>query len=204
MLDSAIKNVAARTKLRHTIFGQFFANPQTTGAICASSPELSKLITEDIGVEDASCVVELGPGTGAVTGFIASSVKPEAKFFAVELNKRMFAAIKKRYPDVKVYNECASKLPELLEKEGCRHADVVISGLPWASFPDELQEEILDSVVAVMPKGGAFATFAYLQGTFLPAGRSFKKRLTKYFSKVVKSKVIWRNLPPAFVYRCWK
>jgi hypothetical protein len=52
--------------------------------------------------------------------------------------------------------------------------------------------------------GGAFATFAYLQGTFLPAGRSFKKRLTKYFSKVVKSKVIWRNLPPAFVYRCWK
>ena len=204
MFDSALKNVAARSGMRHTIFGQFFANPLTTGAICASSPELSQLITEGIGIENASCVVELGPGTGAVTGFIAKGVSPASKFFAVELNKDMFVALKRRYPKVKVYNDCASNLPSLLHQEGCNHADAVISGLPWASFSDDLQEDILNSIVSVLPSGGAFATFAYLQGTLLPTGRNFRKRLKKHFSKVEKSKVIWMNLPPAFVYRCWK
>lgn len=190
--------------MRHTIFGQFFANPLTTGAICASSPELSNLITEDIAIEKASCVVELGPGTGAVTGFISDKVAPQSKFFAVELNHDMFIALKRRYPKVKVYNDCASNLPDLLSKEGCKHADAVISGLPWASFSDDLQEDILNSIVSVLPEGGVFATFAYLQGTILPTGLNFKKRLRRHFSKVEKSKVIWMNLPPAFVYRCWK
>ncbi len=204
MLDSTLKNVAVRSGMRHTIFGQFFANPLTTGAICASSPELSNLITEDIAIEKASCVVELGPGTGAVTGFISDKVAPQSKFFAVELNHDMFIALKRRYPKVKVYNDCASNLPDLLSKEGCKHADAVISGLPWASFSDDLQEDILNSIVSVLPEGGVFATFAYLQGTILPTGLNFKKRLRRHFSKVEKSKVIWMNLPPAFVYRCWK
>jgi len=204
MFDTALKTVAAKSGVKHTIFGQFFTKPMTTGAICASSPELSKLITEGIGVENASCVVELGPGTGAVTGFIAKAISDKTKFFAVELNRDMYVAIKHRFPNVKVYNDCASNLPELLAKEGFAHADSIISGLPWASFPDELQEDILSAIVKALPVGGSFATFAYLQGTLLPAGRNFKKRLKRHFSKVEKSKVIWFNIPPAFVYRCWK
>ena len=204
MFDSTLRSVAAKSKMRHTIFGQFFSRPMTTGAICASSPELSKLITEGVDIDKAACVVELGPGTGAVTGFIADAVSPESKFFAVELNHDMFIALKRRFPHVKVYQDCASNLPILLEKEGCKHADVIISGLPWASFSDNTQEEILNAIVDALPPGGSFATFAYLQGTVLPAGRNFKKRLRRHFSKVEKSKIIWVNIPPAFVYRCWK
>jgi len=204
MFETALKTGAPKTGMKHTIFGQFVSKPLTTGAICASSPELSKLITMDIGIEKAATVVELGPGTGAVTTFIVDAVSPKTNFFAIELNPDMYVAIKNRFPTVKTYHDCASNLPKILHKEGLKEVDIVISGLPWASFSDELQEEILSSIIDTMPKGGVFATFAYLQGTILPTGRNFKKRLKRYFSKIEKSETIWMNLPPAFVYRCWK
>jgi phosphatidylethanolamine/phosphatidyl-N-methylethanolamine N-methyltransferase len=36
----------------------------------------------------------------------------------------------------------------------------------------------------------------------LPAGGRFFKLLKKNFSEVKKSPVVWKNVPPAFVYRC--
>jgi phosphatidylethanolamine/phosphatidyl-N-methylethanolamine N-methyltransferase len=81
---------------------------------------------------------------------------------------------------------------------------VMISGLPWAAFPLALQEEVLDAVVAALRPGGRFTTFAYLQGTLLPAGRRFRRRLDEHFCEVRRSPVVWRNFPPAFVYRCRK
>ena len=37
----------------------------------------------------------------------------------------------------------ATELSRLLGERGLRQADVVISGLPWAAFPDELQRGLL-------------------------------------------------------------
>lgn len=190
--------------MRDSIFAQFLTRPLTTGAVLPSSPELSRAMTADIDIESARTVVELGPGTGAVTGFIAESISPEASFFAVELNPAVIKALKKRHPKVKVYHDCASNLPHLLRKEGRETVDIVLSGLPWASFSDAVQEEILGAIVSTMPEGGVFATFAYLQGTLLPSGVNFKKRLHKYFRSVEKSQVVWLNIPPAFIYRCRK
>ena len=64
------------------------------------------------------------------------------------------------------------------------------------------QQEILENVLASLRPGGCFTTFAYLQGLMLPAGRRFRKRLCEIFDKVETTPVVWRNLPPAFVYRC--
>ena len=95
-------------------------------------------------------------------------------------------------------------MPRLLEQTGQTHADVILSGLPWASFPNWLQDEILNAILVSLPEGGSFATFAYLQGMLLPAGIRFRKKLNSFFRKVETSPVVWRNIPPAFVYRCHK
>lgn len=187
-----------------TILKQFFKDPQATGAIAASSPGLARVITSEIGLETATTVVELGPGTGAFTGRIIKTIPTNATFFAVELNTEIVKAFQKRYPDVKIHTECATKLVELLKKENVESVDVVVSGLPWAAFPDQLQEDILGAVVESLAPGGVFTTFAYLQGLLLPAGKKFRKRLDDNFSSVAKSKTVWANLPPAFVYRCRK
>ncbi len=189
---------------RASITGQFLKNPLTTGAICASSPKLAKTMVSGINISEADVIVELGPGTGAITGSIRKAIRPDALFFAVELNETVITVFKERFPREKIYHDSASNLPNLLKLEHVQQANIILSGLPWASFPATLQDEILEAVTSVMPKNAVFATFAYLQGTLLPTGVRFKKRLHKYFSRVEKSPIVWRNIPPAFVYRCWK
>jgi phospholipid N-methyltransferase len=190
--------------LKSTILGQFIRNPRSIGALCPSSAQLSKTITSEIEIEKAKSVVELGPGTGAITNSILKSIAPETNFFAVELNHNILAAFQKRFPKTKVYHESASNLHLLLEQEGLEYVDVIVSGLPWAAFPDNLQNEIMQSVINSLRPGGVFTTFAYLQGTLLPTGQKFKKKLDRYFTTVSKSPVVWCNFPPAFCYRCIK
>ena len=183
---------------------QFLRKPLTTGAICPSFPDLSRLMTSNIGIEKAKVVVELGPGTGAITRFILEKLQKESIFFAVELNESVLPVFKERFPDQDIYNESASNLPEILKRRGLSTADVILSGLPWASFSSALQDEILTAILKALPEDGAFATFAYLQGTILPTGIKFRKKLKQYFSRVETSRIAWLNIPPAFVYRCWK
>ena len=57
-----------------------------------------------------------------------------------------------------------------------------------------------DTVQEVLTPGGKFLTFAYLHGLLLPSGTRFKKCLSSRFEKIVETPIIWRNLPPAFVY----
>jgi phospholipid N-methyltransferase len=38
----------------------------------------------------------------------------------------------------------------------------------------------------------------------MPAVRRFRRMLPDYFSRVTRSRHVWRNLPPAFVIRCEK
>ena len=183
---------------------QFLRKPLTTGAICPSSPERSRLMASDIGLENAGVVVELGPGTGAITRFIVQKLQKESVFFAIELNESVLPVFKERFPDREIYNESASNLPEILKRRGLSSADVILSGLPWASFSSSLQDEILSAILKALPKGGVFATFAYLQGTILPTGIKFRRKLKHCFSRVETSRIAWMNIPPAFVYRCWK
>jgi phospholipid N-methyltransferase len=39
---------------------------------------------------------------------------------------------------------------------------------------------------------------------WMPGGRRFRRLLEANFSRVIATEIVWRNLPPAFVYRCEK
>ena len=187
--------------MKDSILVQFLRKPLTTGAICPSSHELSRTLTECIHIDEALNIAELGPGTGAITEAILKAMNPHANFFAVELNDAVIPAFKRRFPKVKLYNDSAANLKQIMQKESIRKVDVILSGLPWASFPDHLQKV---KSIAAAASASHITTFAYLQGTWLPTGIKFKHRLEKYFSHVEKSKIVWCNIPPAFAYRCRK
>ena len=107
-----------------------------------------------------------------------------------------------RCPGVSVYEDSVVNVAQLCQREGMASVDGILCGLPWASFSDSLQAEIFEAMLEVLPPGAKFATFAYWQGVVLPAGRRFYRRLQDTFSTVERSQTVWRNLPPAFVYRC--
>ena len=190
--------------MKTVILREFFRNPLATGAVMPSSGALARAMTSEIGVKTARTVVELGPGTGAITGHIIKEMAPDAQFIAIELNRKMFNVFIKNHPDVRVFNENAANLRAILAREGLFEADIIISGLPWASFGASLQRRLLMEITGSLSPRGIFTTFAYLQGLAMPSGRAFKRRLERRFTTVQRTPVIWRNIPPAIVYRCRK
>lgn len=146
--------------------------------------------------------VEVGPGTGAFTGAVLGRMRPACRYLAVDSNPTMCEILLKRFPGLPVYCDSASNLPAICARDGIDSVDAVICGLPWAAFPEEVQRACMEGILAVLRKGGAFATFAYVQGLMLPAGRRFRVSLRERFTEVRTSRIVWLNMPPAFVYRC--
>jgi phospholipid N-methyltransferase len=180
----------------------FLRAPWRVGAIAPSSQALAAMMTEDMGLEEAQTVVELGPGTGVFTRAICGRVPPDALVMAVEIDPQMAALLRPRFPRVRIVNDSAERLDEHLAAAGRKEADAILSGLPWVSFPADLQDRLLGAVVSALRPGGRFATFAYSHAAWLPPGQRFRRLLTARFAAVETTRVVWPNLPPAFVYRC--
>ncbi|SMP63929.1 Phospholipid N-methyltransferase [Neorhodopirellula lusitana] len=187
-----------------TFVKNFARNPTAVGAIAPSSPGLVNMMVDWFDWDTARNVVEYGPGTGVFTEGVVNRLHTDAKFFAIERSGELAALTRERCPGVDVHEESAADIARLCETAGMEQLDAIICGLPWASFPESLQTSILDATLRVLKPGGQFATFAYWQGVVLPAGMRFSKRLRSSFATVERSPTVWRNLPPAFVYRCVK
>lgn len=183
---------------------EFIRRPGRTGAIAPSSRWLAQQMVESGDLGAADTVVELGPGTGSFTSAILEAVGPSTTFFALEVNDEFAARLRQRFPDIAVHNDSAEKLPHYLGQHGKSAVDCVLSGLPWASLPMAVQDAVMSSVAESLRPGGTFATFAYLHALCLPNARKFRHRLGGLFTKVDRSPIVWRNLPPAFVWRCTK
>jgi phosphatidylethanolamine/phosphatidyl-N-methylethanolamine N-methyltransferase len=177
-------------------------SPGSVGAIWPSSPFLAKAMVRASALGDAEHVLELGPGSGAFTGEILSSLRDGASFSAVEIDPELALQISKKYPSAKVIAGCATKLGEHLASQKVARPDVILSGLPWAVFDDSLQNNILSQIHSVLRDGGVFSTFAYYGPHRLKGGKAFRKKLENAFSRVERSPVVIRNFPPAFVYSC--
>ena len=185
-----------------TFLKTFLQQPSNIGAIAPSSAGLVSMMIESFDWENVQSAIEYGPGTGVFTEGILKSMQEGTHFLAIEQSATMVEATLQRCPEVKIYQESVTNVQELCSKESIQSVDAIISGLPWASFPDDLQNEIMQTMTQVLRPGGTFATFAYWQGLALPAGQRFASRLRSTFSRVQRSPTVWKNLPPAFVYRC--
>lgn len=180
---------------------EFVSKPQEIGAIAPSSPALAREVVHSVDWDKVEVVVEYGPGLGAITGEILT--RTEGKdFFVIELNEAYADRFRRNFPDVALYRDSVANIVSIAAKHGVEAVDCVISGLPWAIFSDSVQDELLDATFEVLKEGGQFVTFAYMHGLALPAGRRFRKKLTRRFRKLERSRVVWRNTPPAVVYHC--
>jgi len=154
--------------------------------------------------ERAGVVVEYGPGTGVFTHEIVQHVRPDATFFAVEANEAFAAAFRESFPDILLYEDSVENIGAICDQRQVSTIDCIVSGLPWAAFSEQKQDLYLDEMLRKMADGGQFSTFAYLQGLVLPSARRFRHRLEETFTSVETSDTVWKNLPPALVYRCRK
>lgn len=184
--------------------GQFLRSPSAVGAVSPSSQALAQRMVEWFDWPQISAVAEYGPGTGIFTRSILAQLRPGARFFAIEINQDMITLLRSRLPDVRIYHDSVRNVARLCQREEIAQLDAIVCGLPWASFSDAVQTELLEATDQVLRTGGQFATFAYLQGLLLPAGQRLRRKLQHHFRQIEYSRTVWANLPPAFIYRCRK
>ncbi len=183
---------------------QIWRAPRAVGAALPSSRGLAREMVAPIDFGKVRTIVEFGPGTGAFTGEIAARLASGARYVGIELNGEFCAHVRRQFPALDVVEDSVENLERILDERDIASVDAIVCGLPWASLPLPVQERAFAAIERRLAPGGLFMTFAYLQGLPFPGARALRRRLSESFSSVTRSRIVWANVPPAFVYICRK
>jgi phosphatidylethanolamine/phosphatidyl-N-methylethanolamine N-methyltransferase len=183
---------------------EFLKAPVELGTCFTSSKALARAMVSGLGLETAQTVIELGPGTGAITEEVLRRIPKGCRFFAIERNAGLVRELRRRWPDLSVHQDDARNLRAICEREGVRpgEVDVVVNSLPFLLFPEELQDEILRETAAVLRPGGRFTLITYRIEGLMPSVRKFRRLMERHFSDVRLRRRVLQNMPPASVYWC--
>ena len=123
------------------LFFQFIKKPFVIGTVAPSSKILARRMVERVDFGKVGTIVEYGPGNGVFSKEILTRIRPETKLFAIEIDKKTIDYLKQNLPELTIYHDSVVNVSKYLDKHDSEHADVIISGLPWAVFKNELQME---------------------------------------------------------------
>lgn len=165
------------------------------GAVMPSGRVLARTMAQYVDINSTSPVVELGPGTGAITNALIERGVDQKRLVLVEYNPGFCALLRDRYPLAKVVQGDAYALRDSLWNVLSAPASAVVSGLPLVTKPMLTRLKLIrDAFVALSP-GAPFVQFTYSVAPPIP------KSLPGVSTEA--SERIWMNLPPArvWVYR---
>lgn len=178
---------------RLAFLGGFLRKPREVGSIIPSSRFLERRIVRSAGIQEAGVVVELGPGTGGTTRALLRALRPDARLFCIEINRR-FAALLRQLNDPRlvVHTGDAGDIRAVLEQHGVEAADAVVSGIPFSTMPRAVGLDILHSVQRALRPGGAFVAYQV---------RDRVELLGREVFGPAEVQTELRNIPPMRVYR---
>jgi phosphatidylethanolamine/phosphatidyl-N-methylethanolamine N-methyltransferase len=176
-------------------FTSFAKAPRTVGSVTPSGRALGRAMAAELPDEYSVCV-ELGGGTGSLTSAILAAGVPSDKLIVVERDPRLAAHLRKRFGKVKVVEGDAQNLRRILADAGVDHIDAVVSGLPLRNLPDAVRRNVATEVFAALGLGGVFVQFTYWGEPPIPV------EVTKNYDVCGEmTRRVWRNVPPANVWR---
>jgi phospholipid N-methyltransferase len=194
-------------------FGQFRQQYTTTGSVLPSSRALARALTKPLRqAAGPRRVLEVGPGTGAVTQEIVRCLRPGDTFDIVEINDRFVAVIERRFAEEPAFRCCRGQSrvlhAPLQDVPGAAEYDFMVSGLPLNNFGLGLVDDIFRSYERLLKPDGTLSYFEYvairaLKTPFVAAGE--RERLTT-LSRILDEKVrryqvgedvVLMNVPPA-------
>jgi phospholipid N-methyltransferase len=198
----------------------------TTGAVLPSGSALSRALSRYVGDRDSVTgmfasatmsrrILEVGPGTGAVTVKIAEAMGSSDQLALVERNEQFVAHLRARLEEDPVLKRAADRtillhasVEELPDEP---KYDLIISGLPLNNFSVELVEQILTKLQGLLAPGGTLSFFEYVairRAKSLVSPAQTRERLrgiSRIFDELFRRSEIRRdlvlaNVPPAWVH----
>ena len=180
-----------------------------TASMFPSSRYLANALTRPIDFRRARTVVELGPGTGAVTKEILKHLRPDGKLFAIDINPIFIAHLRATCDDPRLVllRGSATDLVSLLAQHDISSVDAVVSSLGLSGMEHRARMFILRQIGACLAPHGTMTQYQYAGHFEIPklrlGGFNEARFLRRFFADVSVGHVI-RNLPPALVFTCRK
>lgn len=202
----------------HRVFWrQFLEQYHTTGALVPSSRFLARALARYVGGEprDGQKILEVGPGTGAVTTHIVRRMGDKDALDLVELNDQFVRRLNERFETEQRFRSLLGRLRVLhLRVEDLPRSaqyDRIISGLPLNNFSVADVEYILDAFRGLLRPGGVLSFFEYVgvrPARALVSGPAERARLRGIATALaeilgpheIQRDCVWPNLPPAWVH----
>lgn len=172
----------------------FLERPKEVGSIIPSSRWMERRITRTAEIASANLVIELGPGTGGTTKALLNAMAPGARLLAIEINPRFCDLLRESINDPRliVHEGSAAEIPEALVKHDLDAPDVILSGIPFSTMPQELGLSILRSARKSLKPGGRFVAYQF---------RDVVHTLGKRVFGPASVQIELFNMPPMRVYR---
>ncbi len=211
---------AMGTGLTHCrlFFQEFRRNFRTTGAVLPSGRRLAGALCRFVRQrKDAGPrrILEVGPGTGAVTRHIIRGMGPENRLDLVELNESFVACLRERFERDPQFAGAAGRSRvlhcpvEQLPPDAAY--DVIVSGLPLNNFASEEVRRIMEVLARLAAVGGMLSFFEYVAVRRLKrmlSGRSERARLRGIgrilgdllAQREFRRDCVLANVPPAWVH----
>jgi phosphatidylethanolamine/phosphatidyl-N-methylethanolamine N-methyltransferase len=200
-------------------FREFRQTYRTTGAIAPSGKQLARALARFVPPPDGATaprrVLEVGPGTGAVTCAMIERLGPVDTLDLVELNDRFVARLRERLATESPFQKVAARTQlfhqSVEDLPVDAKYDVIVSGLPLNNFSVELVDRLIAALMSRLAPGGSLSFFEYVWIRNLKAavsGRDERTRLSTIGRTIndllarheFHRDLIWTNVPPAWVH----
>lgn len=182
---------------RRLFFLRWLRNPRQMGSVVPSSKGLARAMAAQLSaLGPDEYVVELGPGSGVVTRALCEAGIPQNRLVVIERDEAFIAPLKKEFPEAIILGEDASNLVEILKQHNVKVVTAVVSSLPLLSLPGKVCEAIIHASFRALKRDGVYIQFTYGLSSPVPQAHQDAVGIR---GQIVKR--IWRNFPPARVWR---
>ncbi|MGA9215737.1 MAG: rRNA adenine N-6-methyltransferase family protein, partial [Methylocella sp.] len=142
-------------------FRSWLDNPAVAGAVSPSGRFLARMMARYVDPRKAGPVVELGPGTGAITEALLQRGIAPGRLFLVEFDPGFCKLLKRRFPGVHVIKGDAYQLSQTLKGRLRRPPAAIVSSLPLLLKPEAQRLALLADAFDCMSPDGCFVQFTY-------------------------------------------
>ena len=194
MIHEMSRHLRDRDELR--FFLHWLRQPGRVGSVVPSGPVLAAALAAEIDTEALGVVIELGPGTGRVTGALLEVGVAPGQLVAIERNASFCKLLRERFPEVRIVLGEARALEQLLQQAGVGPVKAVASSLPLLSMTSGDRRAVLSQIAAVLGAEGVLVQYTY--GPAAPVPPELGAELG-----LIGERTNWvlANLPPAAVWR---
>jgi len=174
-------------------------NPLSVCALTPSSRMLARAMARGLEIKPNETVMELGPGTGALTDQIRHILADDDGYTGIELELRFVHLLRDRFPSLRFEHDTVTRAFQVHADSGGPPVKAVISGLSISTMPAPVIDEIIGNLDRLLGPGSVFRMFQYVHAYCLPSAVRFRRRMASLFSDYRCESLVVRNLPPAFV-----